>query len=197
MEKKIEQTSTKTKKKNRCLKLNKIVQSKQLVLDSILEVFEKNKVQPMLALIGTYLNSTNKSAFSKRVGISRATLYDMLSGNKNPTVRVFAHCVYEMLIDLGMKKPQKNLKAKPSLTPEKIIKSKKLILEAVVDVFKKNTIPPIIEVIRAYLQSKNKSLFAKNVGISRATLYDMLNGKKNPTLWVFMQCIRVMIDKKE
>ncbi len=193
MKNKPKQTTEKQKTKIRAFKPQKTLKNQQLVLDSIVLVFEKNKIHPIIDLIETHLKSTNKSAFSKKLGISRATLYDMLSGNKNPTLRIFVNCVYQVLIDLGMKPYRNSSKTLKSSLPEKTIKSKKLILEAVVEVFKKNQIPPMIEIIRAYLQSKNKSLFAKNVGISRATLYDMLNGKKNPTLGVFMQCVHVMI----
>lgn len=171
----------------------KTLKNQQLVIDSIILVFEKNKIHPIIDLIESHLKSTNKSAFSKKIGISRATLYDMLSGKKNPTLRIFVNCVYQILLDLGMKPNSSSAKTLNLSYLKKIIKSKKLILEAVVDVFKKNHISLMIEIIRVYLQSKNKSLFAKNVGISRATLYDMLNGKKNPTLGVFMQCIHVMI----
>ncbi len=151
-----------------------------------------------MTLIETYLQSTNKSAFSKKIGISRATLYDMLNGKKNPTVRIFVHCVHEILSDFEKRSGQiatRVKKDKTSVSAEKIAKSKKLILNAAIEVFKRNKVHPMIEVIRAYLKSKNKSVFAKDVGISRATLYDMLNGKKNPTLRVFMQCVDVMINK--
>ena len=198
LKKKTTPTTAKTEKKTPSFDPDKILKSKGLVLDTILEAFEKNKIHPMMTLIETYLQSTNKSAFSKKIGISRATLYDMLNGKKNPTVRIFAHCVHEILIDLDKKTSQTSSKAKKEKaapSSEKIAKSKKLILNAVVDVFKRNKVHPMIEVIRAYLKSKNKSVFAKDVGISRATLYDMLNGKKNPTLRVFMQCVDVMINK--
>lgn len=190
--------TAKTEKKTLPFNPDKILKSKSLVLDTILEAFEKNKIHPMMTLIETYLQSTNKSAFSKKIGISRATLYDMLNGKKNPTVRIFAHCVHEILSDLDKitsQSPSKAKKEKAAPSPEKIAKSKKLILSAVVDVFKRNKVHPMIEVIRSYLKSKNKSVFAKDVGISRATLYDMLNGKKNPTLRIFMQCVDVMINK--
>jgi DNA-binding phage protein len=199
LKKKTHSKSAKTEKKTRFCHQDTPTQNKELVLDAILQIFKKNKIHPIMTLIETYLQSKNKSAFSKKIGISRATLYDMLSGKKNPTVRIFIHCVHEILTDSEKNAHQTHLKTKKeksSASPEKIASSKQLILEAVVDVFKKNKVHPMIEVIRAYLKSKNKSVFAKDVGISRATLYDMLNGKKNPTLRVFMQCIDVMINKR-
>ena len=197
-------TSVKTIKKTSNSNFDKTAKKTQndlnvsTVFKTIIEVFDKNSLQSMLSLIETYLKSVNKSAFSKKVGISRATLYDMLSGKKNPTLRIFVQCVHEILLDLGFKSPSSS-KLKKTDTPsslEKIAKSKKLLLDSVLDVFKKNKIQPMLDIIRAYLKSKNKSSFAQDVGISRATLYDMLNGKKNPTLRIFMQCVDVMIDKR-
>ena len=168
------------------------------VVDAILDIFKNNNLPPIMSVIGTYLESTNKSAFSKKVGISRATLYDMLNGKKNPTLRIFVNCVHEILLDLGKQENSSSLKAKKtknSHSPDKIAKNKELILEAVVYVFKRNQIQHMMDVISAYLKSANKTVFAKNVGISRATIYDMLNGKKNPTLRIFMQCVDVMVNK--
>lgn len=167
------------------------------VLDAILEIFKNHKIHPIMKVIGTHLQSTNKSAFSKKVGISRATLYDMLNGKKNPTLRIFVNCVHQILVDLAEQKTSPSIKPKKSkgpLSPEKIAQDKQLILDAVVEIFKRNQIHPMIDVINTYLKSKNKTVFAKNVGISRATVYDMLNGKKNPTLLVFMQCVSVMLN---
>ncbi len=168
------------------------------VVDAILDIFENNNLPPIMTVIGTYLESTNKSAFSKKVGISRATLYDMLNGKKNPTLRIFVNCVHEILLDLGKQERSPSLKAKKtknSHPPEKIAKNKHLILQAILEVFKRNQIQQMMDVIKAYLKSANKTVFAKDVGISRATIYDMLNGEKNPTLRVFMQCVDVMINK--
>ncbi|MFS8563949.1 MAG: helix-turn-helix transcriptional regulator [Rhabdochlamydiaceae bacterium] len=167
------------------------------VLDAILEIFKNHKIHPIMKVIGTHLQSTNKSAFSKKIGISRATLYDMLNGKKNPTLRIFVNCVHQVLLDLAEQKTThstKPKKSKDSLPSEKIVKDKQLILDAVVEIFKRNQIHPMIDVIHTYLKSKNKTVFAKHVGISRATVYDMLSGKKNPTLLVFMQCVSVMLN---
>ena len=91
------------------------------------------------------------------------------------------------------------LKTKKGIIPFKssnVLGNEKLIVQAILESFKDNDPDAVIEIIDAHLRTINKSDFAEKTGISRSTLYDMLHGKKNPTLRVFIQCIHEIVSMK-
>lgn len=91
------------------------------------------------------------------------------------------------------------LKTKKGITAfesHRILEDEKLIVKAILESFKDNDPDAVIEILDAHLRTVNKSDFAEKTGISRSTLYDMLHGKKNPTLRVFIQCIHEIISRK-
>ncbi len=84
------------------------------------------------------------------------------------------------------------LKSKKGLTPfdpDKILADKNKVAVAILQSFMENDPDAIIEILDGHIQAVNKAKFSKNAGISRSTLYDMLEGRKNPTLRVLTQCI--------
>jgi DNA-binding phage protein len=92
------------------------------------------------------------------------------------------------------------LKTKSGIVPFKsndVLRNEKLIVQAILESFKDNDPDAVIEILDAHLRTVNKSDFAEKTGISRSTLYDMLHGKKNPTLRVFIQCIHEIISRNQ
>jgi len=77
--------------------------------------------------------------------------------------------------------------------PDKILSNKDLIIQAIFEGFMQNDPDAILEIINAYTSKVNKSEFSENSGIARSTLYDMLEGRKNPTLRVLTQCIHEIL----
>lgn len=91
------------------------------------------------------------------------------------------------------------LKTTQGISPfesSKVLSDEKLIVQAILESFKDNDPDAVIEILDAYLKTVNRSDFAKKTGIARSTLYDMLHGRKNPTLRVFTQCIHEIISAK-
>ena len=79
------------------------------------------------------------------------------------------------------------------MDPFKILKDRKHFISAVLECFEDNDPDALIEILDGYIAAYNKSDFAKEANISRSTLYDMLHGRKNPTLRVFTQCIHQLV----
>jgi len=86
----------------------------------------------------------------------------------------------------------KSKKGIATFDPDKILADKDKIAKAVFQSFMDNDPDAVIEILDAHLRTVNKSQFAKSAGISRSTLYDALDGKKNPTIRVLAQCIHAM-----
>ena len=88
-------------------------------------------------------------------------------------------------------KPRK-LRMKKGITsfnPDEILADKDKAAMAIFQSFMENDPDSVIEILDAHIRAVNKSEFAEKAGISRSTLYDMLEGRKNPTLRVLTQCI--------
>lgn len=88
-------------------------------------------------------------------------------------------------------KPVK-LKTKKGVTPfdpDEILSDKTRVAKAIFESFLDNDPDAVLEIIDAYVRTVNKTEFADKAGIARSTLYDMLEGRKNPTLRVLTQCI--------
>lgn len=91
---------------------------------------------------------------------------------------------------IKLKKKQKGIK---DFNVDKILNNKDLIVKAIFESFMQNDPDAILEIINAYTSKVNKSEFAENSGIARSTLYDMLEGRKNPTLRILTQCIHEIL----
>jgi len=85
-----------------------------------------------------------------------------------------------------------SLKSEEGLTdyePGKILQDKNIMIMAIVESIEENDHEALIEILKASLIDVNKTEFAKKAGISRSTLYDILNGRKNPSLKFFIRCV--------
>ena len=87
----------------------------------------------------------------------------------------------------------KTKKGISKIDPYKILKDKKLLISALLQCFEDNDPEALIDILDGYITICNKSEFAENANISRSTLYDMLHGRKNPTLRVFTQCVHELV----
>ncbi len=87
----------------------------------------------------------------------------------------------------------KNKKGISRMDPSKMIIDEKFLVFALLQCFKDNDPEAFIEILDGYIVACNKSEFAKKADISRSTLYDMLHGKKNPTLRVLTQCVHELV----
>lgn len=87
----------------------------------------------------------------------------------------------------------KNKKGISRMDPSKIIIDEKFFVFALLQCFKDNDPEAFIEILEGYIIACNKSEFAKKADISRSILYDMLHGKKNPTLRVLTQCVHELV----
>jgi DNA-binding phage protein len=83
----------------------------------------------------------------------------------------------------------KTKKGISKIDPLKMMVDEKFLMSAILQCFKDNDPEALIEILDGYIIACNKTEFAKKAEISRSTLYDMLHGKKNPTLRVFTQCV--------
>ncbi len=75
----------------------KILQDKKLFILALLECFEDNDPEALIEILDGYIAAYNKTQFAQKANISRSTLYDMLHGKKNPTLRVLTQCVHELV----------------------------------------------------------------------------------------------------
>ncbi len=75
----------------------KKMQNEHFIMAALLECFKDNDSDALIEILDGYLAAQNKSEFAKRSNIARSTLYDMLHGNKNPTLRVFTQCIHELV----------------------------------------------------------------------------------------------------
>lgn len=73
------------------------LKKRELIVSAILECLEKNRPEGVIEILNAYLDALNKTEFAEKAEISRRTLYDMLKGSKNPTLRVLTRCVHEIL----------------------------------------------------------------------------------------------------
>ncbi|NGX48888.1 MAG: hypothetical protein K940chlam5_00482 [Candidatus Anoxychlamydiales bacterium] len=87
----------------------------------------------------------------------------------------------------------KKKKGISKMDPSKIMVDENFLVYALLECFKDNDPDALIEILDGYIAACNKSNFAKKADISRSTLYDMLHGKKNPTLRVLTQCIHGLV----
>ena len=87
----------------------------------------------------------------------------------------------------------KNKKGISKINPLKMIVDENFLISALIQCFKDNDPEALIEILDGYIVACNKSEFAKKADISRSTLYDMLHGKKNPTLRVLTQCVHELV----
>ncbi len=76
---------------------SKIMLHKTFLITALLECFEDNDPEAFLEILDGYIIAHNKTAFAKKAAISRSTLYDMLHGRKNPTLRVLTQCIHELV----------------------------------------------------------------------------------------------------
>ncbi|NGX45772.1 MAG: hypothetical protein K940chlam2_00952 [Chlamydiae bacterium] len=83
----------------------------------------------------------------------------------------------------------KSRKGLKELSAAKELQDEELIVRALLECLKENDSDGVIDVLNAHLLGVNKSEFAQEAGISRSTLYDILHGRKNPTLRVLVSCI--------
>lgn len=88
----------KTEKELTAFNPDKILANKRLIIQAIFESFIDNDPEAILEIIDAYCRTVNKSEFVERAGIARSTLYDMLEGKKNPTLRVLTQCIHQMLL---------------------------------------------------------------------------------------------------
>ena len=68
------------------------------------------------------------------------------------------------------------------LDTEKYFKNKNKVADALLDCIKQDDIDGFKDILKAYLDFNNKEAFYKRVGISRRTLYRMLEPEGNPSL---------------
>ena len=103
----------------------------------------------------------------------------------------------------NIKKKRKEISMKPirlkskkgisKIEPLKMMVDEKFLVSAILQCFKDNDPEALIEILDGYIIACNKTEFAKKAEISRSTLYDMLHGKKNPTLRVLTQCVHRLV----
>lgn len=87
----------------------------------------------------------------------------------------------------------KSKKGISKMDPLKIMVDEKFLVSAILQCFKDNDPEALIEILDGYIIAYNKTEFAKQAKISRSTLYEMLHGKKNPTLRVLTQCVHRLV----
>lgn len=87
----------------------------------------------------------------------------------------------------------KSKKGISKIDPSKLILDENFLVSSMLQCFKDNDPEALIEILDGYIIACNKSEFAKKADISRSTLYEMLHGKKNPTLRVLTQCIHELV----
>jgi len=87
----------------------------------------------------------------------------------------------------------KHKKGISKMDPSKLIIDENFLILSLLQCFKDNDPEALIEILDGYILACNKSEFAKKAEISRSTLYEMLHGKKNPTLRVLTQCIHELV----
>ena len=75
----------------------KMMVNKKFIVTALLECFKDNDPEAFIEILDGYIMACNKSIFAKNADISRSTLYDMLHGQKNPTLRVLTQCIHELL----------------------------------------------------------------------------------------------------
>jgi DNA-binding phage protein len=75
------------------------LKKKEIIVSAILECLEKNQPDGIIEILNAYLDAINKTEFAEKAEISRRTLYDMLKGSKNPTLRVLTRCIHEILFN--------------------------------------------------------------------------------------------------
>lgn len=87
----------------------------------------------------------------------------------------------------------KSLKVHEPFTAKEL-KNRKLVSETLLDCIKTGDLDSFREVLMAYLMTSNKSRIAKQAGIGRRTLYDILDPKKefNPELSTVSAVIRAL-----
>jgi len=74
-----------------------ILKNETFIVKALLESFKDNDPDAVIEIISGYVTACNKSEFAQKDNISRSTLYEMLHGNQNPTLRVLTSCIHEML----------------------------------------------------------------------------------------------------
>lgn len=65
---------------------SKRLKDPQVVLRSLMECLEQGDPEAFKEILGAYLQIINKDAFARRAGISRRSLFRMLSPAGNPTL---------------------------------------------------------------------------------------------------------------
>lgn len=75
----------------------KIMLDKTFLIAALLQCFKDNDVDAFIEILDGYITALNKSKFAQKADISRSTLYVMLHGKKNPTLRVLTQCIHELI----------------------------------------------------------------------------------------------------
>lgn len=73
------------------------LRDKDLIVRALLECFEQNDPDGVIEILDAHFSAINKSEFSEKSHISRRTLYDILHGSRNPTLKVLTKCIQECL----------------------------------------------------------------------------------------------------
>ena len=73
------------------------LQDKMFIVRALLECFENNDPEGVIEILDSHFAAINKSEFSEKIDLPRRTLYDVLHGSKNPTLKVLVKCIQELL----------------------------------------------------------------------------------------------------
>ncbi len=76
---------------------SKMMMDENFLILAMLQCFKDNDPEALIEILDGYIVACNKSDFAKKAAISRSTLYDMLHGSKNPTLRVLTQCIHELV----------------------------------------------------------------------------------------------------
>jgi len=88
----------KLKKKQKLKKFNatKRMQDKDYISDALWECLVASDVDGFKEIMRTHLELVNKDEFAKEIGVSRRTLFRMLSEEGNPTLENISKLVHKL-----------------------------------------------------------------------------------------------------